>query len=286
MSEWEKNPRDSHSTLILPQSAPEHARLDLQSRALNRMMHDQPFHAPLVHPERILEVGCGTGVMTAYLAAAYPNAKDVIGVDLSEVPQTHRDDRVTFVQGDIFKLVKDPDSLAFAPNSFDYLYSRMLVCGMTDWRGYIAQAKELVKPGGWVELQELEAIFYDHDRQRIDEDWTWHKDIFAGARKVGLEMDVGRKLEGYLKDAGFVDVESRFYRWMYGKWPGHPETDLIGEYSLKHCLPIIDLTYDKVAAPNKTADEAEMGRQTIREHMSIIERGTHQGFHAAWGRKP
>ena len=44
-------------------SATEHERLAFQHHALVHLMDGQAVHVPLVDPTKILDVGCGTGVV-------------------------------------------------------------------------------------------------------------------------------------------------------------------------------------------------------------------------------
>lgn len=50
-----------------------------------------------------------------------------------------------------------------ARGSFDYVFSRLLICGMTDWKGFICDiVAPLLKPGGWFEVQDLDYVWYKH----------------------------------------------------------------------------------------------------------------------------
>lgn len=35
----------------------------------------------------------------------------------------------------------------------DFVFNRLLLCGMTDWPGYVRDGFKMVKSGGWVEMQ-------------------------------------------------------------------------------------------------------------------------------------
>ncbi|KAF2720353.1 hypothetical protein K431DRAFT_304355 [Polychaeton citri CBS 116435] len=50
---------------------------------------------------RILDIGCGTGIITTWLARQYPDA-EVVGVDISAVPGIHKKPpNVTYLQGNV-----------------------------------------------------------------------------------------------------------------------------------------------------------------------------------------
>lgn len=118
-------------------SALEHDRLDGQSKTLVALMGGKPFHAPVANLKKILDVGCGTGAMTYLLARTYPSAQ-VTGVEFSAVPDGRytKLENIEYVQADIRDLVKhDEKDPRFKPGSFDYVFERLLIFGMTDCRG-------------------------------------------------------------------------------------------------------------------------------------------------------
>ena len=249
-------------------------------------MHGQPNHAPLDNPERILEVGCGTGAMTSYFSTTYPAARDIIGIDLSPVPPQPSSSRATFIEGDFRQLAKGGGHPQLQTGSFDYVFSRMLVYGMNDWPGYIAQARDMLNSGGWLELQDMDFHFFDENKCSISESLRWLQDQTTAWMIRGLDVRVGHKLEQYMKDAGLVDVQVREYRWVFGRWEGHPETDMIGEYSPKFLFPVNIAAYKKVLGPVKSADELFKDEAEMKETMGFSENGQHFGFFVVCGRKP
>ncbi|KAK3055465.1 hypothetical protein LTR09_003385 [Extremus antarcticus] len=73
--------------------------LERQSRCPSTMMHNAAFHAPVSHPLRILEVGCGTSLNTRHLGCLYPNAR-VIGTDPLTIPHiAAQPTNVEFIRG-------------------------------------------------------------------------------------------------------------------------------------------------------------------------------------------
>lgn len=168
-------------------SGVEQNRLELQAQALEQLMHNNIFHSPLVKPNRILDVGCGTGRSTVQLAQKFPDAQ-IIGVDLSPVPALHsKPDNVEYVQGDIRQLVKSEDK-RFTNHSFDYVFSRLLSLGMTDWPGYFSDVSLLLASGGWFEVQEFEIGHHDADGNVITDQ--------TPAMKVFLDL-IGTKSFGF-----------------------------------------------------------------------------------------
>jgi len=73
----------------------------------------------------------------------FPNAQ-VLGADLSPVPEVkHKLPNISYVQGNIMELEAAP----FERNSFDLIFSRLLVLGIPNWKVYVEQCVALAKPG-------------------------------------------------------------------------------------------------------------------------------------------
>lgn len=81
----------------------------------------------------VLDSGCGPATWTFDMADAYPNSK-FHGIDASLVfPQNIKPANVEFTICNIAKEIPFPD------NTFDYIYQRLLVLGLTteDWDNVI-----------------------------------------------------------------------------------------------------------------------------------------------------
>ena len=141
--------------------------------------------APLRNPRRILDVGCGTGIVTCHLGQNFPCA-EVYGIDLSPVPLTHAPPaNVMFCQGIMPDLANSEDDPRFVAGSFDFVFSRLLIMGMNKWQDYVTAAAKLLQPGGFVEFQELDTRFYI-DGALCDEQWEWASIFHKEAAKRGM----------------------------------------------------------------------------------------------------
>lgn len=250
-------------------------------------MQDRPLRAPVDLPSRILEIGCGTGTMTYHLADTYPSAAEVIGVDLSPVPHRATSEGPTFIKGDFKKLARDPKHAELRSNSFDYAFSRMLTFGMTDWGAYILQVKDLLKPGGWIELQDLDLCYWDEDENVISGSWNWLQRQSEACLRIGVDVRVGGKLERYLEEAGFVDIQASRFRWMHGAyWKGHPETDTIAEYAQKHLFSTNATAYRKLLASMDSKAEIDNAIVEMGRTLDWSEDGKHAGYFVVYGRRP
>ena len=191
----------------------EHDRLDNQSAALVALMNDRPFHAPILHPKKILDIGCGTGSMTNILATRFPDAQ-VIGVDIAPVPEGRhgKRDNIVYVQGDVQGLIGR--ETIFALGSFDYVFQRLLVFGLTDWPEYIALITALLKPSGWLEVQEATMQIHSGEDEPISDTWWHYPQLRADALALGLDIEIGSKLYGIVRTTSSLSrVQEACYKF-------------------------------------------------------------------------
>lgn len=175
------------------------------------MMHHKPFHAPVTTPKRILDIGCGTGAMTYVLATAFPDA-EVVGLDISPVPEGRyeRPRNLRYVQGNVMELEGEAKEVV-REGSFNYIFHRLLVLGMTDWPGYLKKVEALLAPGGWAEMQDYDLSVLNAAGERASDGW-WHWSCFReDAEAMGLDTAVGTKLGKLMETAGLVGVEEKLY---------------------------------------------------------------------------
>lgn len=199
-------------------------------------MKGKIIHATLESPTKILDVGCGTGIVTRHLGSIYPTAS-VYGIDISPVPPTTASDaipstppNVGYIIGDIRKLAGEDERLK--AGNFDCIFQRLLICGMTQWQSYISQMTTLLRPGGWLEIHDYAEIWHnakEGDRV-VSRDWKWLKAVRRGADELGLDLDIGIHAESYMRKAGLVDVNVEKYIVPIGTWMAdeRPETRRIG----------------------------------------------------------
>jgi SAM-dependent methyltransferase len=95
---------------------------------------------------RVLDVGCGTGLLTARAARALPAAR-VVGCDFSRGmlrrAQAHGDPRPAFVQGDALRL-------PFAAGAFEAVVSTEAFHWFPDQAQALAEFHRVLGPGGQV----------------------------------------------------------------------------------------------------------------------------------------
>jgi ubiquinone/menaquinone biosynthesis C-methylase UbiE len=111
------------------------------------VQHLEPLAAAVLHvspaPERILDVGCGTGAGTLFLAREFPQAR-VRGVDLSEEMIHAAVAKVGLdPEGRVAFKVGDASALPYADDSFDLV-------AMLNMPPFFAELARVLRPGGQV----------------------------------------------------------------------------------------------------------------------------------------
>ncbi|HEX3747442.1 MAG TPA: methyltransferase domain-containing protein [Bryobacteraceae bacterium] len=177
-------------------------RLSDQANTLNGLLHEGIRFAP---ERRVLEVGCGTGAQTLFLAADSPDA-EIVSVDrspLSLAAAQRRGDglgyrNVRFVLADLFHL-------PFAEASFDDVFVCFVLEHLAQPDEALRTLRRMLKPGGTITV-----IEGDHGS------WYCHPQTPEAARTVqclievqarmGGDSLIGRSLYPLLARSGFRDT--------------------------------------------------------------------------------
>ena len=229
------------------------------------------------------------------MAQQYPDAT-VYGVDISNVPPfSNTPKNVEYINGDIKKLASQNDG-RLREGELDFVYQRLLICGMTDWPNYVKLMTRLLRPGGFMEIHDYAYIYYKRSSQSgeadkiISNDWKWLKAMRRGAPQLGLDLDIGLNAERYMKEAGLVDVQVVKYEVPFGSWladsEGKPETRKIGE----HQVSSMGKVFSESILPGVTR-RLEIGEEEMKELQQECrdtlkeEEGKYYNFYVTWGRK-
>ena len=195
---------------------------------------------------RVLDAGCGTGLVTSILHEMILPGGEIVGLDNSE-------ERIHFAQEKYgtsssihFRQLDLRDSID-GMGEFDLIWSRFfLEFYRLESPDIVKNLRDCLKPGGYLCLLDLDHNALNHYEMpaRMEEI------LFKAMRKMEKENNfdpyVGRKLYAYLYDLGFKNIEMdlRPHHLIYGemsekdlfnwgkKWEAavRHAGDLIGEY--------------------------------------------------------
>jgi ubiquinone/menaquinone biosynthesis C-methylase UbiE len=177
----------------------------------------QKYLAPRIRAgAELLSVGCGPGVILRE-ACALDRSIRATGLDISEervqeAKQRNRENaQANFVRG-------DAQAMDFASNSFDLVYSRMLMEYLKDKQIAVKEMARVCRRGGTVLLQDLDGQLLWHYPEDPVVQGTVEK-VVRALSATGFDPFVGRKLFSLAYHAGLknIDVQVECYHLIAGE---------------------------------------------------------------------
>ncbi|KAI5782360.1 methyltransferase [Peziza echinospora] len=222
--------RFAKADYFLPNDEAEQERLDLYHHIFLALNGGKLYSAPLENPQRVLDVGTGTGIWAMDFADEFESA-EVIGIDISPI-------QPSWVPPNLKFEVDDVEEDWNFPEKFDYIHLRSLSGCIADWERLLSQAYAALKPGGWIEFQDYSCEMFHADgtpllgiQEKHPFSTYMHHIVEAGAA-AGRDLVIGRKAKGLFEKAGFQDVNEVVKTWPLGTWPKDPELKKIGAFGL------------------------------------------------------
>lgn len=189
---------------------------------------------------------------------------------------------MSFITGEIHGLANRGE---VKKESYGYVFSRMLFLGVSGWPAYTSLLYNLLEPGGWAEIQEVNfGSLLTASGTIISHSWRWLNAMRDSLASKGLDINAAEKIEGMMKEAGFVDVRVKVYNWSWSRetWDGYEESNGIGRYSVNVLREDIGRMKEKLW---DAGTEEEMYAE-MREGMGSLGKGSHMRYYAVCGRKP
>jgi len=217
---------------ILPNDIDEQDRCDIMYHAVRLTIGDKLFFAPIEAPTAVLDIATGTGIWAIDVADAYP-AAEVVGTDLSPIQPQYLPPNLQFE-------IEDADEEWTFKPKFDLVHSRVLNdTSLKDWAHFYREAFKVLKPGGWVESQEM-------DYHGLSDDGTidpncrikfWEDEWTRGVNKVGLRGGCDPDLVvQQMTEAGFINITTLYFKMPIGPWPKDPRLREAGTFGLVNLL--------------------------------------------------
>lgn len=151
--------------------------------------------AGLLHAKRVLDVGCGSGVIAAELAKRCRGS--VVGIDLDADILAHA---VAANPGPTYALA-DGRHLPFAPASFDILHCHFFLLWAREPLATLWEMVRVCRPGGHV----IACAEPDYGGRLDYPPSVELRDVQRAAlRAAGAEPDIGRRLRALFVEAGLA----------------------------------------------------------------------------------
>ncbi|MFJ3492714.1 methyltransferase domain-containing protein [Streptomyces sp. NPDC086091] len=168
----------------------------------------------LTPAQRVLDVGCGPGTITADLAALVPEGR-VTGVD--HAPDILDQARATAAGRGLDNVdfgVADVHALDFPDGTFDVVHAHQVLQHVGDPVQALREMRRVTRPGGIVAVRDSDyaAMTWFPASAGLD---GWLELYRRVARANGGEPDAGRRLKSWALEAGFTDVRATSSTWTF-----------------------------------------------------------------------
>ncbi|RKK73653.1 hypothetical protein BFJ69_g9095 [Fusarium oxysporum] len=214
-----------HGTYPIPNDDAEQNRDDMKHAMMLELTNGNLFFSPIIeNPQKIIDLATGTGIWAIDVADKFPSAS-VTGVDLSPI-------QPSWVPPNLKFLVDDIEDEWMHGGDFDFVHMRCISPWLKDEVKVLRQAYEHMKPGAWIEIQELDARancddgslapgaplakFFDTAEQAV--------------ASFGMKFRAGENLREPLEKAGFTNVSCKVLKVPIGTWAKDKKLRLIGLY--------------------------------------------------------
>ncbi|KAK8198607.1 hypothetical protein M8818_006474 [Zalaria obscura] len=190
-------------------------------------LDDKLYLAPIENPKRILDVGTGTGIWAIDVADQNPQA-EVLATDLSPIQATFMPPNLQFEIDDCCSTWVYPE------NHFDFIHLRGLFGSIADWPTLYEQCYKHLEPGGYIEQLEVSVTNYaaDDDTPVPEVLKVWSDNADEVSKRSGKTWSIAETMPTLIREAGFVDVVEKTYKWPIGPWSSDPKLKELGRWNL------------------------------------------------------
>jgi ubiquinone/menaquinone biosynthesis C-methylase UbiE len=194
---------------VLATGAAERERLTLLQEVYGPVTETALREAGLRAGMRVVEIGCGTGVMSCWLAEQEGPTGAVVGIDQSQA-QVDEARALAASRGlsNVTFEVGEANAPGAPAGSFDVAYCRLVLMHLPDPLGALRAMRALLKPGGAVVAVEMDVTRWLCDPPSPAVERAYAINHQLGERR-GEHFRIATNLHALFDQAGLADVEAR-----------------------------------------------------------------------------
>ena len=158
---------------------------------------------------RVADIGCGTGVISCWIAKLVCVSGEVVGVDISEEQvRSARKSALNAGLSNVSFLSTGCYETGLESGSFDLVFSRFMLMHVQEPKRAILEMKRLLKPGGVLAIEDgdFNSSYAEPPSAAYDRVFELYRLIGAAH---GEDFLIGRKLYKMALEAGFHSVSAR-----------------------------------------------------------------------------
>ncbi|KMU84446.1 UMTA [Coccidioides immitis H538.4] len=211
-------------------------QMDVAHHMFYDLLDGKLADAPISKDVReVIDLGAGNGAWAVDFADEYPSA-NVTGIDYSAIQPNNLPSNCNFIIDDVC------DKWCYPPNYFDLVHIRQMYGSVTDWHGLYASIYRHLRPGGWVDQQEMSVEFKsDNDSLPCDHPLRrWSRGMLRAGEISGKTFQVADQACGHLLNAGFVNIIEKKHKVPVGTWSEDPRMRALGKLNLEQIKAGID----------------------------------------------
>uniref|UniRef100_A0A0D2YHU1 Methyltransferase n=1 Tax=Fusarium oxysporum (strain Fo5176) TaxID=660025 RepID=A0A0D2YHU1_FUSOF len=192
----------------------------------------------------------------------FPEAR-IIGTDLSPIQTNLVPPNVEFIIDDATD--EWPQGRDWC--NFDLIHTRATLGCWSDMKTQIIEpAFERLKPGGWLECQELMGLLESDDDSLTDKNpfKVWCDNIVEASILANRPLNFAASMKQWFIEAGFVDVTEKVYKLPLNGWPKDRRLKRFGELWHANMVNLVD----------------------VRKALADQRMHSYEKFYVVYGRKP
>ncbi|KAG6093830.1 hypothetical protein E4U30_003975 [Claviceps sp. LM220 group G6] len=222
-------------------------------------------------------------LMTAHLTSLdlfeYPSAK-VRGIDIAPIQPKWVPAYATF-------LVDDCEQ-DWIERDVDLAHFRFTIATLKNTSQVLRHASKSLRPGGWIELQELlpTALCDDGTMPNDDPVKYLYEKIERAFEKFGMSAQLPAELEPFLHEAGFENIHCQSFKVPIGSWAKDRAMRIVGLYQKMAVVDVLPIFSGPFRALGMSEAEIEVMNAMARKSLDDPKVHRYFNYYFWYAQKP